>query len=171
MFMLFFKWNCENCKTIAIAHQGFNQSQQNTQKHVGVHSTRMTFPKAPINISHWLLNPEGLGWDFMVNECLFPRVVISHNKVLAWHQSIPFLDILIINLAWGQTTGSNMQTATHLLRICKIHFSSNIYRWLQYIIYVTFQNISRKHTRQLWDNSQSGHYSVHYDLLNHCKVT
>ena len=34
-----------------MAHQGFNQSQQNTQKHVGVHSARMTFPKAPTNIS------------------------------------------------------------------------------------------------------------------------
>ena len=34
-----------------MAHQGFSQSQQNTQKPVGVHSTRITFPKAPANIS------------------------------------------------------------------------------------------------------------------------
>ena len=27
-----------------MAHRGFNQSQQNTQKPVGVHSTRITFP-------------------------------------------------------------------------------------------------------------------------------
>ena len=49
--------------------------------HVAVDSRRMTFPKAPTNISLTVKPRGGLGWDFKVNECLSLGVVITRDKV------------------------------------------------------------------------------------------